>query len=141
MVMSDLHFTYDGRPCGMLRKIASEVVSIEEEWISSCEKGLATVSYQAFLKPVKEEVLRLHAIEITDSQAWMVVSQIFSKAVPDYLRDEKNDEDTERKGIVQKGIRGIAGVLDTTVGVVTAPVKTVAGAVKSTEKASSSEDQ
>lgn len=139
--MSDLHFTYDGRPCGTLRKFASEVVSIEEEWISSCEKGLATVNYQAFLKPVKEEVLRLHATEITDSQAWMIVAQIFAKAVPDYLRDEKNDEETERKGIVSKGLRGIAGVIDTTVNVATAPVKAVGNTMKGTPKAQSDTDE
>ena len=141
MTMSNLHFTYEGRPCGTLRKFASEVVSVEEEWVSSCEKGLATVNYQAFLQPVKEEILRLHAIEITDSQAWMIVSQIFNKAVPDYLRDESNDEDTERKGIVKKGLQGIAGVMDTASRVVTAPVKGVADMVKTTEKASSNENE
>lgn len=139
--MSNLHFTYEGRPCGSLRKFASEVVSIEEEWVSSCEKGLASVNYQAFLNPVKEEVLRLHATEITDSQAWMIVMQIFSKAVPDYLRDEKNDEETDRKGIVKKGLQGIVGAVDTASRVVTAPVKGVADMVKTTEKASSGEDQ
>lgn len=138
--MSNLHFTYEGRPCGSIRKFASEVVSIEEEWTSSCEKGLATVNYQAFLGPVKEEVLRLHATEITDSQAWMIVMQIFSKAVPDYLRDESNDEETDRKGIVKKGLQGIAGIVDTASRVVTAPVKGVADMVKTNEKASSGED-
>jgi hypothetical protein len=71
----------------------------------------------------------------------MVVSQIFNKAVPDYLRDESNDEDTERKGIVKKGLQGIAGVMDTATRVVSAPVKGVADMVKTTEKASSNETQ
>ena len=139
--MSDLHFTYQGRPCGTLRKFASEVVSIEEEWISSCEKGLASVNYQAFLKPVKEEILRLHATEITDSQAWMIIAQIYNKAVPDYLRDENNDEDTERKGIVKKGLQGIAGILDATTQVVTAPVKGVTQMVKPNMKAEEPDNQ
>ena len=73
--MSDLNFTYEGKPCGFIRKGLSKVVSIEEEWVSSCEKGLAGVHYQTFLKPIKEEVLRLHATEITDSQAWMIARQ------------------------------------------------------------------
>ena len=86
--MSDLNFTYEGKPCGFIRKGLSKVVSIEEEWVSSCEKGLAGVHYQTFLKPIKEEVLRLHATEITDSQAWMIARQALDMPVPDYLRSE-----------------------------------------------------
>ena len=64
--MSNLNFTYEGKACGFIRKGLSKVVSIEEEWVSSCEKGLAG-ALQTFLKPIKEEILRLHAVEITDS--------------------------------------------------------------------------
>lgn len=128
--MSNLNFTYEGKPCGFIRKGLSKVVSIEEEWVSSCEKGLAGVHYQTFLKPIKEEVLRLHATEITDSQAWMIARQALDMAVPDYLRSEEHDEETERKGVIKKGLAGIAGVLDAGVSVATAPVRAASSALK-----------
>ena len=132
--MSNMYFTYEGRPCGFIRKGLTRVVSIDEEWVASCEKGLASVNYQAFLKPIKEEVIRLHATEITDSQAWMIVKQIFDGAVPDYLQDKDNDEETERKGLIKKGMSGIAGVLDKTVNVATAPVKAASSVLKGKEE-------
>jgi len=132
--MSDLNFTYEGKPCGFIRKGLSKVVSIEEEWVSSCEKGLAGVHYQTFLKPIKEEVLRLHATEITDSQAWMIARQALDMPVPDYLRSEEHDEETERKGVIKKGLAGIAGVLDAGVNVATAPVRVASGLLKGLPK-------
>jgi len=132
--MSNLNFTYEGKPCGFIRKGLSKVVSIEEEWVSSCEKGLAGVHYQTFLKPIKEEVLRLHATEITDSQAWMIARQALDMAVPDYLRSEEHDEETERKGVIKKGLAGIAGVLDAGVNVATAPVRAASSALKSNKE-------
>ena len=132
--MSNLNFTYEGKPCGFIRKGLSKVVSIEEEWVSSCEKGLASVHYQTFLKPIKEEVLRLHAAEITDSQAWMIARQALDMAVPDYLRSEEHDEETERRGVIKKGLAGIAGVLDAGVSVATAPVRAASGALKGSPK-------
>ena len=132
--MSNLNFTYEGKPCGFIRKGLSKVVSIEEEWVSSCEKGLAGVHYQTFLKPIKEEVLRLHATEITDSQAWMIARQALDMPVPDYLRSEEHDEETERKGVIKKGLAGIAGVLDAGVSVATAPVRAASSALKSNKE-------
>ena len=132
--MSNLNFTYEGKPCGFIRKGLSKVVSIEEEWVSSCEKGLAGVHYQTFLKPIKEEVLRLHATEITDSQAWMIARQALDMPVPDYLRSEEHDEETERKGVIKKGLAGIAGVLDAGVNVATAPVRAASSAWKSNKE-------
>jgi len=132
--MSDLNFTYEGKPCGFIRKGLSKVVSIEEEWVSSCEKGLAGVHYQTFLKPIKEEVLRLHATEITDSQAWMIARQALDMPVPDYLRSEEHDEETERKGVIKKGLAGIAGVLDAGVNVATAPVRAASSVLKSNKE-------
>lgn len=132
--MSNLNFTYEGKPCGFIRKGLSKVVSIEEEWVSSCEKGLAGVHYQTFLKPIKEEVLRLHATEITDSQAWMIARQALDMPVPDYLRSEEHDEETERKGVIKKGLAGIAGVLDAGVNVATAPVRAASSALKSNKE-------
>lgn len=132
--MSNLNFTYEGKPCGFIRKGLSKVVSIEEEWVSSCEKGLAGIHYQTFLKPIKEEVLRLHAVEITDSQAWMIARQALDMPVPEYLRSEEHDEETERKGVIKKGLQGIAGMLDASVAVATAPVKAVSNTLKSSSK-------
>ncbi len=132
--MSDLNFTYEGKPCGFIRKGLSKVVSIEEEWVSSCEKGLAGVHYQTFLKPIKEEILRLHATEITDSQAWMIARQALDMPVPDYLRSEEHDEETERKGVIKKGLAGIAGVLDAGVSAATAPVRAASSALKSNKE-------
>ena len=128
--MSNLNFTYEGKACGFIRKGLSKVVSVDEEWVSACEKGLASVHYQTFLKPIKEEILRLHAVEITDSQAWMIARETLNMAVPDYLRDDDNDEETDRKGVIKKGLAGIAGVLDAGVAVATAPVKAASGALK-----------
>ena len=132
--MSDLNFTYEGKPCGFIRKGLSKVVSIDEEWVSACEKGLASVHYQTFLKPIKEEVMRLHAVEITDSQAWMIARQTLDMSVPDYLRDEENDEETDRKGVIKKGLLGIAGMLEASVAVATAPVKAAGSVLKSKEE-------
>ena len=130
--MSNLNFTYEGKACGFIRKGLSKVVSVDEEWVASCEKGLAGVHYQTFLKPIKEEVLRLHAVEITDSQAWMIARQTLDMSVPDYLRDDENDEETERKGVIKKGLQGIAGMLDASVAVATAPVKAASNVLKGT---------
>jgi hypothetical protein len=132
--MSDLNFTYEGKACGFIRKGISKVVSVEEEWITTCEKGLAGVHYTTFLKPIKEEVLRLHAIEITDSQAWMIARQVLDMPVPDYLRDDEHDEETDRKGVIKKGLAGIAGVLDASVNVATAPVRAASSVLKGSSK-------
>ena len=128
--MSNLNFTYEGKSCGFIRKGLSKVVSVDEEWVSACEKGLASVHYAIFLKPIKEEILRLHAVEITDSQAWMIARETLNMAVPDYLRDDEHDEETDRKGVIKKGLAGIAGVLDAGVSVATAPVKAASAVLK-----------
>jgi hypothetical protein len=129
-----MHFTYEGRPCGFIRKGLSKVVSVEEEWVTDCEKGLAGVHFQTFLGPIKEEVLRLHAVAITDSQAWMIAKQVLDGSVPDYLHDEEHDEETDRKGVIKKGMLGIAGVLDATVNVATAPVRAASGIIKRSDE-------
>ena len=50
----------------------------------------------------------------------MIARQAFVMPVPDYLRSEEHDEETERKGVIKKGLRGIAGMLDASVAVATA---------------------
>jgi len=132
--MSSMYFTYEGRPCGFIRKGLSKVVSIEEAWVTDCEKGLAGVHFQTFLRPIKEEVLRLHSVEITDSQAWMIARQVLDGEVPDYLHDEEHDEETDRKGVIKKSMLGIAGVLDATVNVATAPVRAASGILKRSDE-------
>jgi hypothetical protein len=132
--MSSLNFTYEGKPCGFIRKGLSKVVSVEEEWVTTCEKGLAGVHYAMFLTPIKEEVLRLHAVKITDSQAWMIARQVLDMTVPEYLHDEEHDEETDRKGVVSRSLQGIAGVIDTGVSVATSPVRAASSALKRTPK-------
>ena len=78
--------------------------------------------------------MRLHAVEITDSQAWMIARQALDMPVPEYLRSEEHDEETERKGVIKKGLQGIAGMLDASVAVATAPVKAVSNTLKSSSK-------
>ena len=49
----EIRYTYSGKEVGTLRKLVSDVVVLEESWLSAADKFFAEKGYQAFLKYAK----------------------------------------------------------------------------------------
>ena len=46
----EIRYTYNGKEVGTLRKLVSDVVVLEESWLSAADKFFAESGYQHFLK-------------------------------------------------------------------------------------------
>ena len=88
----EIRYTYSGKEVGTLRKLVSDVVVLEESWLSAADKFFAEKGYQAFLKYAKALIRQECSDDLTDAQAWMLLHHITNTGVPLALRDEGADE-------------------------------------------------
>ena len=103
----EVRYTYNGKEVGTLRKLMSDVVVLEESWLSAADKFFADKGYQAFLKYAKALIRQECSDDLTDAQAWMLLHHITNSGVPLALRDEGADE----KSAPAKVVGGVAGAV------------------------------
>ena len=124
---NEVRYTYTGKEVGGLRKLVSDVVVIEEQWINAANQFFAN-GYAPLLKFPKALIRQECGEELTDAQAWMLLHHLTNSGVPLALRDTEEDEKS-RPAKVAGAVAGVAlGTLDTAVGAVTTPAAKVKGA-------------
>ena len=127
IMANEVRYTYTGKEVGGLRKVVSDVVVIEEQWINAANQFFAN-GYAPLLKFPKALIRQECGEDLTDAQAWMLLHHLTNSGVPLALRDTEEDEKS-RPAKVAGAVAGVAlGTLDTAVGAVTAPAAKVKGA-------------
>lgn len=112
----EVRYTYNGKEVGTLRKLVSDVVVLEESWLSAADKYFAGKGYQAFLKYAKALIRQECSDDITDAQAWMLIHHITNTGVPLALRDEEADEKSAPAKVMNSMAGAVLGVGDTVIG-------------------------
>ena len=112
----EIRYTYSGKEVGTLRKLVSDVVVLEESWLSAADKFFAEKGYQAFLKYAKALIRQECIDDLTDAQAWMLLHHITNTGVPLALRDEGADEKSAPAKVVSGVAGAVLGVGDTVIG-------------------------
>ena len=136
-----LYYGYDGKRVGALKKMLSNVVSIEKDWLGSVNKMLAEQGYSKFLKTMKHWVREHHGEELTDAQAWTLIHALTNEGVPNVLRDEVLDEKTNPAKYVAGSALGLVDkAVDTTVGGVKAAGKAAGSAATHMSKPFTDDD-
>jgi len=107
IMAKEIRYTYSGKEVGTLRKLVSDVVVLEESWLSAADKFFAKNGYQHFLKYAKALIRQECSDDLTDAQAWMLIHHITNTGVPLALRDEEADE----KSTPAKVMTGVAGAV------------------------------
>ena len=126
IMANEVRYTYNGKEVGGLRKLVSDVVVVEEQWINAANKFFAN-GYAPMLKFPKALIRQECGEELTDAQAWMLLHHLTNSGVPLALRDTEEDEKS-RPAKVAGAVAGAAlGTLDTAVSTVTAPAVKVKG--------------
>jgi hypothetical protein len=121
-----LYYGYDGKRVGALKKMLSDVVSIEKDWLITTNKMFGQQGYGKFLKMVKHWVREEHGEELTDAQAWLLIHALTNEGVPNSLRDSLNDEKVSPAKYVAGSAVGLFDkAVDGTVGSVRAAGKAV----------------
>ena len=111
----EVRYTYNGKEVGGLRKLVSDVVIIEEQWINAANQFFAN-GYAPMLKFPKALIRQECGEELTDAQAWMLLHHLTNSGVPLALRDTQEDEKS-RPAKVAGAVAGVAlGVGDTVIG-------------------------
>jgi hypothetical protein len=129
IMANEVRYTYNGKEVGGLRKLVSDVVVVEEQWIKAANQFFAN-GYAPLLKFPKALIRQECGEELTDAQAWMLLHHITNSGVPLALRDTTEDEKS-RPAKVAGAVAGAAlGTLDTAVSTVTNPVSKAAQALK-----------
>lgn len=117
---NEVRYTYNGKEVGTLRKLVSDVVVVEEQWINAANKFFAN-GYAPMLKFPKALIRQECGEELTDGQAWMLLHHLTNSGVPLALRDAEEDEKS-RPAKMAGAVAGVAlGTLDTAVNSVTSP--------------------
>ena len=88
---NEVRYTYNGKEVGGLRKLVSDVVVVEEQWINAANKFFAN-GYTPMLKFPKALIRQECGEELTDAQAWMLLHHLTNSGVPLALRDTNEDE-------------------------------------------------
>ncbi len=112
-----LYYGYDGKRVGALKKMLSNVVSVEKDWVATANKMFGQQGYSNFLKTMKHWVREEHGEELTDAQAWLMMHALTNEGVPMALRDAVNDEKVSPAkyvagsalGLVDKAVDGTVG--------------------------------
>tara|TARA_B100002019_G_scaffold280078_1_gene282629 strand:- start:4873 stop:5298 length:426 start_codon:yes stop_codon:yes gene_type:complete len=112
----EIRYTYSGKEVGTLRKLVSDVVVLEESWLSAADKFFAEKGYQAFLKYAKALIRQECSDDLTDAQAWMLLHHITNTGVPLALRDEGADEKSAPAKVMSGVAGAVLGVGDTVIG-------------------------
>lgn len=111
----EVRYTYNGKEVGGLRKLVSDVVIIEEQWINAANQYLAN-GYAPLLKFPKALIRQECGEQLTDAQAWTLLHHLTNSGVPLALRDTQEDEKS-RPAKVAGAVAGVAlGVGDTVIG-------------------------
>ena len=113
---NEVRYTYNGKEVGTLRKLVSDVVVLEESWLSAADKYFAGKGYQAFLKYAKALIRQECSDDITDAQAWMLIHHITNTGVPLALRDEEADEKSAPAKVMSSMAGAVLGVGDSVLG-------------------------
>ena len=125
IMANEVRYTYNGKEVGGLRKLVSDVVVVEEQWINAANKFFAN-GYAPMLKFPKALIRQECGEELTDAQAWMLLHHLTNSGVFLSLRDTEEDEKSPAK--VAGAAAGAAlGTLDTAVSTVTVPAVKVKG--------------
>lgn len=121
IMAKEVRYDYKGKEVGSLKKMLSDVVVIEEQWISAANKFFAD-GYSAILKFPKALIRQECGEELTDAQAWMLLHHITNSGVPLALRDTEEDEKSRPAKMANAVAGATLGTLDSAVSVVTNPV-------------------
>jgi hypothetical protein len=113
---NEVRYTYNGKEVGTLRKLVSDVVVLEESWLTAADKYFADKGYQAFLKYAKALIRQECSDDITDAQAWMLIHHITNTGVPLALRDEEADEKSAPAKVMSSMAGAVLGVGDSVMG-------------------------
>lgn len=117
----EVRYDYKGKEVGSLKKMLSDVVIVEEQWINAANKFFAN-GYSAMLKFPKALIRQECGEELTDAQAWMLLHHITNSGVPLALRDTEEDEKSRPAKVAGAVAGATLGTLDTAVNAVTTPV-------------------
>ena len=134
---NEVRYTYNGKEVGTLRKLVSDVVVLEESWLTAADKYFADKGYQAFLKYAKALIRQECSDDITDAQAWMLIHHITNTGVPLALRDEEADEKSAPAKVMSSMAGAVLGIGDTIVGTSAKMVQPVMSLKKSTDESGS----
>lgn len=117
----EVRYDYKGKEVGTLKKMLSDVVVIEEQWINAANKFFAN-GYAPMLKFPKALIRQECGEELTDAQAWMLLHHITNSGVPLALRDAEEDEKSRPAKVANAVAGATLGTLDSAVSAVTNPV-------------------
>ena len=121
----EVRYSYEGKEVGGLKKLVSEVVVLEEDWIDAAMKHFAGESYNGFLRFPKALVRQYCGEEMSDAQAWMLLHHLTNNGVPLALRDSSLDEKS-RPAKLANALAGAAlGTVDSATKVVSKTVAAV----------------
>lgn len=101
-VMGNLHYDYE---CKKTLTSLGKRINIDEEWVDSVNDFFGDEGYDNFLHWIKRMIRVQHNVEISDAQGWMLQYHILSTGVPQALRDDDVDEETN---IVSKTAGAVA---------------------------------
>jgi len=126
IMANEVRYTYSGKEVGTLRKLVSDIVVVEEQWINAAHQYFAK-GYAPLLKFPKALIRQECGEELTDAQAWMLLHHLTNSGVPLALRDTDEDEKS-RPAKVAGAVAGVAlGTLDSAVNTITTPAVKVKG--------------
>jgi len=124
--MGNLHYDYE---CKKTMTSLGKRINIDEEWIDSINDFFGDEGYESLLHWTKRFIRVTHNVEISDAQAWMSMYHMLSYGVPQALRDDDIDEETN---IVTKTANVVADA-------VTSGKKTIWGSSDAEEETSDAE--
>ncbi len=103
--MGNLHYDYE---CKKTMTSLGKRINIDEEWIDSINDFFGDEGYEPLLHWTKRFIRVTHNVDISDAQAWMSMYHMLSYGVPQALRDDDVDEETN---IVTKTAGAVADVV------------------------------
>ena len=116
IMANEVRYTYTGKEVGGLRKLVSDVVIVEEQWINTMSKQFAGNGYKQLLHYVKKTIRNECSDDLTDAQAWMLLYHITKTGVPLALRDEEADEKSTPAKVMNSVAGAVLGAGDTVIG-------------------------
>lgn len=121
IMAKEVRYDYNGKEVGTLKKMLSDVVVIEEQWINAANKFFAD-GYKNLLRFPKALIRQECGEELTDAQAWMLLHHLTNSGVPLALRDAEEDEKSRPAKVANAVAGATLGTLDSAVSAVANPV-------------------
>jgi hypothetical protein len=119
------YYSYEGKNVGVLTKIVSSVVMVEQDWVDALNHEFANNGYLRLFGGIEKTLRGVVGENLTDAQLWTLAHHITNQGVPQALRDLSADEKSAPVKFVRSAASMVTEKVDASVNVVSSTASVV----------------